>query len=218
MNLKMLFIINDNENKIIKLVNKYKLPFNVVTHGEGTASKSMLDYFGLIGTEKIVNMSIISDLLEEKIFDYLKKNLNLEEIGKGIAFTIPLTSSSKYLVDAFNVKDVKEKMEDKMENKINYHLIMVIVNEGYAEKTMTAAKRVGANGGTVLHARGLGGKNSFKFFNMTIEPEKDIILIVCGNENKNKIMEEVLDKVGIKTKAKGICISLPIENVYGINE
>ena len=51
---------------------------------------------------------------------------------------------------------------------------------------------------------------------MTVEPEKDILLIVCKDEDKNKIMEAILEKYGANTEARGLCISLPIDNVIGI--
>lgn len=214
MNLKMLFIITNEEKKLNQFVNKFNLPFNTIFHGIGTASKSMLDFFGLVPCEKIVLMSIIPDYLENDIINNLHKKFKLQEIGNGIGFTIPLSSSSKYVKEAFNVEAEGEKMKD---NK-NYHLIVSIVQEGYADKVMSVAKKNGANGGTLIKGRGLGSKNSFKFFNMTIEPEKDIVLIVCDNDSKNKIMEAILEKTGIKTEGKGICLSLPIDNTIGIGE
>jgi len=214
MNLKMLFIITNEEKKLNQFVNKFKLPFNTIFHGIGTASKSMLDFFGLVPCEKIILMSIIPDYLEDDIIDNLHKKFKLQEIGNGIGFTVPLSSSSKYVKEAFNIEAKGEKMKDKK----NYHLIVSIVQEGYADKVMNVAKKNGANGGTLIKGRGLGSKNSFKFFNMTIEPEKDIVLIVCDNDSKNKIMEAVLEKTGIKTEGKGICLSLPIDSTIGIDE
>ena len=216
MNMKLLFIIADYEKKIEKIINKFKLPFNTITYGSGTASQSMLDFFGLVETEKYISMSIIPDIMENKIFSKLDEDLKLKEIGNGIAFTVPLSSSSKYVRDAFKKKE-GDKMEEKKSNK-KYHLIMAVVADGYADKVMNAAKKCGANGGTLIKGRELGGKNSFKIFNMTMEPEKDIVLIVCPEKDKNKIMETILEKTGIKTDGKGVCISLPIDTTLGLND
>lgn len=214
MNLKLLFIITNEEKKLNQLVNRFNLPFNTIFHGIGTASKSMLDFFGLIPCEKTILMSIIPDYQEQNLLLDLKKRMHLEEIGNGIGFTVPLSTSSKYIKDAFT----NQKEGEIMSTSNNYHLVLSIVQEGYAEKVMNIAKKNGANGGTLIKGRGLGSKNSFKFFNMTIEPEKDIVLIVVDNENKNKIMEAILTKTGIKTEGKGICISLPIDNTIGLDE
>ena len=212
MNTKLLFIINDDEKKLLRVLNKFQLPFNTLVKAKGTASQSMLNFFGLMETDKFICMSIIAEYQELKLMDYLKESIKIEEIGRGIAFTIPLSSSSKYVAETF-----KRKGDfDKMNSVKKYHLILAIVQEGYAEKAMTVAKKYGANGGTVITGRGVGTKNSFKLFNMTIEPGKDIVMIVCDLESKTKIMEGILEKVGIKTEAKGICLSLPIDSAVGI--
>jgi len=219
MNMKLLFIIADSEKKLEKVINRFQLPFNVITHGIGTASKSMLDFFGLVETEKNISMSIIPDNLEVKIFDELNNYMKLKNVGNGIAFTVPLSSSSKYVMDAFNNKEGDKMDENKYTSKNKkYHLLITIVNDGYSEKVMNAAKKCGANGGTLVKGRELGGKNSFKFFNMTMEPEKDIVLIVCEEKEKNKIMEGILEKTGIKKEGKGMCISLPIDSTLGLND
>ena len=213
MNLKLLFVINDNEKNLKLLTNEFSLPFNIVSHGEGTASQGILDFLGLTKTEKIVLTSIIPNTYEKEILAYIKKEMKIKEIGKGVAFTIPLSSSPKYIGEAF-----KEKKGAKMENKNKYHLLLTIVIEGYAEKVMSVAKRNGANGGTLIKGREFGTKSGFKFFNVQVEPEKDILLIVCKEEDKNKIMNGILEKYGANTEARGMCVSLPIDNAIGIDE
>ena len=137
--------------------------------------------------------------------------MRLKEIGKGVAFTTPLSSSPQYIHEVFS-----GKKGTKMKNKNGYHLLITIVIEGYAEKVMNVAKKCGANGGTVIKGREIGSKSGFKFFNVQVEPEKDILLIVCKDEDKNKIMEGILEKYGANTEAKGLCITLPIDNTVGI--
>ena len=213
MNLKLLFIISSNESKIRLLTDEFSLPFNTIMYGEGTASQGILDFLGLAKTEKIIFTSIISDTMEKEILKYINQEMKIKRIGTGVAFTIPLTSSPEYIRDVF-----KKKTGEVMKNKNNYCLLLTILIEGYAEKAMDIAKKNGANGGTLIKGREVGNKNSFKFFNMTVEPEKDILLIVCKQDNKNKIMEAILDKYGANTEARGISISLPIDNTVGIDE
>lgn len=218
MNIKLLFIISDNEKKIEKVINKFKLPFNTITHGIGTASESILNFFDLVETEKYISMSLIPDYLENNVFNRLNDYMKLKEVGNGIAFSVPLSSSSKYVNDAF-IKKEGEIMENKeLVKERKYHLLVTIVNEGFADKVMNAAKKCGANGGTLINGRELGGKNSFKFFNMTMEPEKDVILIVCKDKEKNKIMETIIEKVGVKTEGQGMCFSLPIDTTLGLSD
>lgn len=213
MNLKLLFVISNEETKLVKLTEKFMLPFNTIMHGEGTASQGILDFLGLTKTEKNILFSIIPDILEEKLMSYLNDKTKINEIGQGIAFTVPLSSSSKYVVEAF--KDFKGDV--KMEKK-NYHLLVTITEEGNAEKIMNTAKKNGANGGTLIKGRSIGANNSFKLFNLTVEPEKDVVLIVCNDSEKNKIMEGILSKNGIGSESKSMCFSLPIDSFVGIDE
>ncbi len=211
MDVKLLFLINDDEKSLKLLTNKFSLPFNVISHGEGTASQGILDFLGLTKTEKIVFLSLIPMTYEKKILDYIKKEMKIKEIGKGVAFTTPISSSPKYIIEAF-----KEREGTKMKNERDYHLLITVVVEGYAEKVMAVAKKNGANGGTLIKGREIGTKSGFKFFNVQVEPEKDILLIVCKAEEKNKIMSGILEKYGANTEAKGMCITLPIDNAIGI--
>ena len=54
-------------------------------------------------------------------------------------------------------------------------VILCIINNGYSEVAMDAAKHCGARGGTVLHGRGTVSKEAEKFFNITVTPEKEIV-------------------------------------------
>ncbi len=212
MNLKLLMVITNDEKKIERFLNKIKNPYNYITHGYGTASKSMLDFFGLVPSEKKILFSIISENSVEMVRENLIKYLNLDKIGNGVGFTIPLSSACQYMQDSF-----KDKKGSSMEDKEKYHLIFIIVNEGYADSVINAAKHGGANGGTLIKGREIASQNSFKLFNMTIEPEKDIVLIVANEGNKKSIMESIINKNGIKTDARGVIFSLPIDSAVGFN-
>lgn len=215
-NIKLLFaILNSNPNSKIKSIfNKHKIDLKIVTHGIGTASPSVLDYFGLVETKKDIYMAVIPDYLEKKILNSLNKEFKIDSPGTGIAFTIPISSSSRYLSQAFEKKsDTKE--ESKVENEKKYHLVITIVLEGHLEQVMNAAKKAGASGGTVIRGRGLGNKEAVKLFGFEIEPGRELVLNVVEEDIKNKVMEEITKEVGIKTPGKGVCISLPVDSAVG---
>ncbi len=208
--IKLLIVIS-NDNKLNVVLKHHKLNFNIITYGSGTASKSLLTYFGLDEVRKNVYFSLIPSYLEEKILTELKNKLNLNKIGQGIGFTISLKSSNKF------IKDILDKKEIVMENSNNYELIVTIVKEGYSESVMNAAKRVGATGGTVIYGRSLGSSRTI-LTNLQVEPEKDVVLNIVKKEIKNKVMESINKETGIKSDANGILLSLPIDNVIGLSE
>lgn len=216
--LLLLLIILDEgyDRKISYILNKYNIKYKTVSNGNGTASPSVLDYFGLTETKKEFFLAIIPDYLKSDILLKLEKDFDLKKAGTGIAFTIPIISSNKFLMDDFVNSGVEESGE-LMNNGKKYQLIMTIVMEGYIENVMVAAKRAGASGGTVMKGRGLGNKIPTKILGFNIEPGKDIVLNLVKEEDKTKVMEEITKDVGIKTPGKGICISLPVDSVVGVD-
>ena len=105
-----------------------------------------------------------------------------------------------------------------MKNDKEYELIITIVSEGYASLAMDAAKKVGAGGGTLINGIGLGSKEATKFLGITIEPEKDVVLILTEKDEKKKVMEEITNAVGLSHEGRGICFSIPVDNVVGLSE
>ena len=101
-----------------------------------------------------------------------------------------------------------------MEN--NNELLVVICNYSYVEEVMEVAKQAGAKGGTILHGVGTDAGESKVFFNIKIQPEKSIILIITKKENKDNIMKSVSEKMGVNTEAHAISFSLPVDDILGI--
>lgn len=218
-NIKLLFVILDEGyDKIIKTIfKKHDINICSATHCIGTASPSLLDYFGLAETKKNMYLAIIPDYLEHKILNHVHKEFNIEHPGTGIAFTIPISSSNKFLSAIFE-KNKREEEIMCMSNDEKYHLIITIVLEGHLEQVMNAAKRVGATGGTVIRGRGLGNKEAVKFLGFELEPGRELVLNIVEDKIKTKVMEEITKEVGIKTKGKGVCISLPVDSAIGFKE
>ena len=65
----MLFIIvnRNDEKKVINTLKKYKVGFKIVVYGKGTATESILSYFGLNDEEKSIMRA-----KEENILNKLK--------------------------------------------------------------------------------------------------------------------------------------------------
>ena len=105
-----------------------------------------------------------------------------------------------------------------MKKDKKYELIISIVGEGSGTLCMEAAKKVGAGGGTLINGIGLGSKDAMKLLGITIEPEKDIVLILTEKTNKKMIMEEISEVIGLNENGRGICFSLPVESTIGLTE
>lgn len=97
-----------------------------------------------------------------------------------------------------------------------FDLIMTIVNRGYADQVVDAARSAGAHGGTVFYARGTGVQEVEKFFAISIQPEKEVVINLVKHDQTQGIMHSIVAAAGLKTEAKGLSFALPVTNVKGI--
>ncbi len=87
-----------------------------------------------------------------------------------------------------------------MTRESDYEMITVIVNRGFADDIMHAARKAGAKGGTIINARGTGKPDDEKFFGITIVPEKEELIILA----------ERADVPGIQAAIEGLsCLTEP---------
>ena len=182
--------------------------------GRGTATSEHLSVYGLDATEKVVISAIASGEEAAQLLKAAKRKLFIDIPGNGVMLTVPLKSVAggktlAYLTDS-------QKTGGKPSMEFTHELIIVILNEGYADFVMDAARAAGAGGGTVLHAKGTGSRRAEKFFGVSLAEEKDLIYIVAHSDEKAAIMRAISEKAGPGTKAGAICFSLPISSVAGL--
>lgn len=100
----------------------------------------------------------------------------------------------------------------------NHEIIMCIVNSGFSETVMDAARELGARGGTVIRARGTANVEAEKLYGIAIQPEKEIVMILVDSNLKNDILHALYKAAGLKTPGQGIAFAMPVEDVVGISE
>ena len=100
--------------------------------------------------------------------------------------------------------------------KKTHKCILAIVNRGFAEVAMEAAKACGARGGTILHGRGTISKEAEKLFNITIQPEKEIVMILAKADVADAILKGLYNAIGTSTNAQGIAFAIPVDETVGI--
>ncbi|MCD8160598.1 MAG: P-II family nitrogen regulator [Clostridiales bacterium] len=183
--------------------------------GEGTATREQLSLYGLDRTEKAVVSAVAGAEAKKQVFKAAKRKLSIDIPGNGIQMAVPVKSvgggrTLTYLTDS------KVPNGGVPDMKFEYELIVAILNEGYADRVMDAARAAGAAGGTVLHARGTGAGETERFFSVSLAEEKDVIYIVSTGKEKAAIMRAISSQAGPETKAGAICFSLPVSSVAGL--
>ena len=100
--------------------------------------------------------------------------------------------------------------------KYGHEVIFCIVNSGFADEVMDAARKLGAKGGTVIRARGTASAEAEKLYNIAVQPEKEIVMILINSKIKNDMLHGLYNAVGLNTPCQGIAFTMPVDGVVGI--
>ena len=99
----------------------------------------------------------------------------------------------------------------------NYQMVICIVNAGFSSVVIDAAREVGARGGTVIHGRGTANREAEKIFQIVVQPDKEIVMILVKNEIKDAVLTAIHQKAGLETDGQGIAFSMPVDRTVGIS-
>lgn len=185
----------------------------IVFLGRGTVSSDMLNLLGILDTRKEIFLGLIDEDMEDALYDELIRRLDLSKPHRGIAFSMPV----KYVgsrTDGSQTISPPEKKEGV--NDLEYEAIFVVVNKGSKDEVLEAAKAAGSTGGTIIHGRGVLSREKQTLFNIQIEPEKDIILIVSRADKTDDIVNAIKHKLGIDKPGAGIIFVMDITRAEGL--
>jgi len=98
-----------------------------------------------------------------------------------------------------------------------YSLICTIVNRGYADVVIAAAREAGARGSTVLYARGSGIREDETFIGFKIQLEKEVVLTLIKKEMVKDVITAITDKAGLTEESRGISFVMPVTRIAGLS-
>ena len=159
-----------------------------IAMGRGTASNGVLQLLGLGDTSKDIVYIIIKNELKAAVYEAIK-TASEKKAHFGVMFT--LETQDFIRAGHLNERAEDAKGEETMKTENNYQMINIIVNKGYAEDAMAAARKAGAGGGTIIGARGTAKEGDAAFFGMKIVPEKEMLMILVPAEKKAAVVEAV---------------------------
>ncbi|MBO5907816.1 MAG: hypothetical protein J6Q85_06680 [Clostridia bacterium] len=217
-------IINKNDDeRFSEIVNECATALHFSGIGHGTARSSYMSYFGFNEIEKRIVMSLIPGGQEHNILSAVGHGLKLYLVGRGIAFTMPLSGISNIIHDAILSGEgkyesaAKRSPISKKKGKNRMHeLVIAVVNTKYTDTAIEAARAAGATGATVFHTKSINNSKAEGAIGTNIDQETDSVFFLTTNEYKNKIMEAVRDAAGLKTEGGAIIFSLPVDDLVGI--
>ena len=217
-------ISKEDELRLTEIINDCAIAVHFSGMGHGTARLAYMNYFGLGEIDKRVTMSLIPASAEHNILDALGHGLKLYLVGRGIAFTVPLSGISNIINDAIlSGVDKPDKLSarrvpisKKKEKKIMHELVIAVVNTKYTDVAIEAGRAAGATGATVFHTKSIGNDRAEQSIGTSISRETDTVFFLTTLEYKTKIMEAVRDAAGLKTEGGALIFSLPVDDLVGV--
>ncbi len=206
-------------DKAEQLFYTLKLPAQYQFNAYGTASSEIVDLLGLGDIDKRAVMCILPKNLADSTLNTLHTKLKMGGVNSGIAFTMSVSGCNSYLLritDALEAKTYENDGKD-ITNMSKHSLIAAIVNQGFSEEVMEAARSAGAMGGTVFPNRQIADENTVNFWGHTVQEEKETVIILANDQSKLKIMQAISEKCGMHSDAKGAVLCVPVDNVMGIS-
>lgn len=165
-------------------------------YGEGSAPSEILNMLHIDKRKK----EIVTALFDEEKTNILFKKIDkkLRDVNTDIAFATAL---------------------DGKDYNMEYVCLYVIVDRHLGQKAIHIAQENGARGATLIHGRGSAENiKSPIFLNMSIEPEKDIVLMLIKKELEETIKGKIYKEMELDKEGRGIIYSLPVNEVSGLVE
>ena len=216
-------VVPKNSAEIVTAVaNKAGAAGGSVLLGRGTASNSIIQLLGLGDTSKEIVLTIVEKGIASDVMSAISGAV-AEKKHFGVMFSVAVPSFVKSgevngnATENGNPEKNNNKGEDDMAEAVNtkenaYEMINIIVNKGYAEDAMAAARKAGAGGGTILSARGTAKEGDEKFFGMEIVPEKEMLMILVTADKKDAVLGAVKALPCFEKAGSGIIFCSDVES------
>ena len=168
----------------------------------GTAQSNIIQLLGLGDTSKDIAYVIVDDSIYEDVRSEIILRTENKKKSFGVLFSVDLGG----FIKAGDAESESATLAagGNMANEDSYQMINVIVNKGYADDAMAAARKAGAGGGTIMSARGTAKEGDAKFLGMEIVPEKDLLMIVVPTEKASQIVQAIKELPCMQKAGSGI--------------
>ncbi len=220
----MITVVKKGQAKnIVKATKKAGAEGGTILLGKGTGIHENKTFLGIpVEPEKEIILTLASTNIMNNVVNTIVTDCKINEPGKGLGMVIDLkhVGGICHLLNVpieNNTVREEERNIPMPEQTIHYELIVTIINKGDSDKVVEASKKAGAEGGTILTGRGTGIHEQAKFFNILIEPEKEIVLTLIDREKTDDVLTMIMKEAHLDEPGKGIAFVLDVERTVGIN-
>lgn len=225
--LMMTIVDRGKGEEAASLFRKFGVTFTMIAPSRGAAGSDIVDFLGLSSVDRDIVLSVARSESIPTIFEAVQNRFHFDRPGTGLIATLSIAgvsgpkvlgyiSGTKLEQTPAQTFDQTIEEEPLMPNSREYDLIVTVVNRGFADQVIDAAKEGGAGGGTIFYARGSGIHEVEKFFSVSIQPEREVILSLVRHAQTQQVMHAIIAAAGLMTEGKGLAFSLPVDEVMGV--
>lgn len=200
-------------SKVLQKAKEYGIRAGTIFLAKGTAINTFLKFLSLADERKEIVIMGANTIIADNAMDKLSQYFQFEKPNHGILFAIStcdIVGSKAY--------ERSECEDGRGEKRLMYKLIITIVDRGKAEDVIEAANEAGSKGGTIVNARGSGVHETSKVFNMDIEPEKEMAMILSKEDATQDIVNSIREKLDLDKPGNGIIFIQDVSKTYGVFE
>ena len=196
--------------KVLRVYHESHAAVDFVCMAHGTARTEMLDLLGIGETAKVIAACLIDRMGAKALLTRLGRDLQMRYPGRGIAFSVPIRGIGLRWHKLLTQAAIQEEGHcvNKMEKADGLEVVAVVMDRGYTNLAMDAARKAGAHGGTVIAARGIAEEQVKSFFGIEIQAEREIVFLVVKSEERQAIMAALMKAVGMNTRSHGLVLSM----------
>lgn len=179
-----------------------------VLMGRGLSKSNVGAVLGMGETTKDLIYMVVEESKKDAILAAILEATSHEKSDFGQIFTLDVDN----LMKAGAISGEQKGETNMSDTNKSRDMITVIVNKGFADDVMFAARKAGATGGTVVNARGTAREDDEKFFGVHIVPEKDMLIIVVERSKKAAVLSAIQELKCLKEPGMGIAFTSGVDD------
>ncbi|MCL1889808.1 MAG: P-II family nitrogen regulator [Desulfovibrionaceae bacterium] len=203
--------------KVMRVVNGAGGRGGTIVQGRGTVNNKLAHLLGLDSEAVELIFTLVDREITDGVLAALRADAEIGKLGNGVSFCLDVQGILRRIHkdNAVNggadILASNSQTEGKVMSQAEHELIAVIVNFGFADDIMDAARKAGATGGTIMNAQGtVRAGEEVKFFGITIVPEKEFIIIVVPKDKAEPILKAIQEVPCLSEPGVGIAFSMDV--------
>ncbi|MDR1450868.1 MAG: transcriptional regulator [Helicobacteraceae bacterium] len=100
---------------------------------------------------------------------------------------------------------------------MKFSALVAILADEVEERAIKIAKEAGAEGVTIVSARGIGAVEKKIFFGLTHEGSQSMLIFVLERKLSVAVLKSLSKELGLGEHSNGVVFTLPLEHIAGID-